>query len=96
MKYYGRSPKLGPVEVIIDNFKSCFFIPSTTDLPDLNSKFDRKSVEMKSFNDEPVDALYFSSQKDCRNAADQLRMAGIKTFESEIKPDERFLMENVY
>ena len=92
--YYGRSPKLGPVEIIFNNVKSCFFISRKVEIPDLNCKFDRKSIELKTFAGEEVDALYFSSHKDARSSADRLRMAGIQVFEADIKPDERFLMEN--
>ena len=94
LKYYGRSPKLGPVEVVFDNVKSCFFIPAAAEIPELNCKYDRKSVGLKSFGGEPVEALYFSSHSDARTCADRIRMAGVQVFEADIKPDERFLMEN--
>lgn len=94
LKYYGRSPKLGPVEIIINNFKSTFMVPTGTELPELNCKYTRKSPNLQSFNGEKVDTLSFSSFNDARMASDKLKLAGIATFEAEMKPDERFLMEN--
>ena len=92
--YYGRSPKLGPVEIIFENIKSSFLIPRNAEIPELNSKFDRKSIELKTFGGDAVDSLYFATHQDARNAADRIRQAGVQVFEADIKPHERFLMEH--
>ncbi|MCH2206943.1 MAG: hypothetical protein MK132_13885 [Lentisphaerales bacterium] len=94
LTYYGRSPKLGAVEIIINNFKCSFMIPSSAELPELNCKFNRKSPSLQSINGEKVDSLVFHSYNDARAAADKLKLAGIQTFEADIKPNERFLMEH--
>jgi DNA polymerase II len=94
LTYYGRSPKLGPVEIVINNFKCSFMVLSSIELPELNCKFSRKSPSIQSFHGEAVDSLIFNSYNDARSAADRLKMAGIQTFEADIKPNERFLMEN--
>ena len=94
LKYYGRSPKLGAVEVVFDKVKSCFFVPSNSELPDINCKYERKSIGLKTFAEEEVDALYFASHIDARTSSDRLKAAGVQVYESDVKPDERFLMEN--
>jgi DNA polymerase-2 len=92
--YYGRSPKLGPVEITFENVKSCFLIPRSAEIPELNCKFERKIVDLKSFTGAAVDALYFSSHQDARTCSDRIRQAGVQVFEADIKPHERFLMEH--
>ncbi|NQZ56636.1 MAG: hypothetical protein HRT88_04095 [Lentisphaeraceae bacterium] len=94
LTYYGRSPKMGAVEIVFTNIKSCFFIPRTAELPELNCKFSRKSFSLKNFHYDELDALYFNSHQEARQCADRLKLAGIPTFENDVKPHERFLMEN--
>lgn len=50
-------------------------------------------VGLCNFHNEPVDALYFSSQRGARDAQDLLLDEQIPFWESDIKPHERYLME---
>lgn len=52
-----------------------------------------KPVEMKDFTLQPVCAWYFSSQRTLRKARDLLLSHNLTPLESDVKPDDRFLME---
>jgi DNA polymerase-2 len=56
-------------------------------------QYRRGAVELKTFNNEPVDALYFKSQRASRDAQTRLTNARISFWESDIRPPERYLME---
>ena len=95
LTYYGRSPKLGPVELIFENVKCCFFVPLEAELPDINISFKRKKTELRTFQGKPVEALYFSTYNDMRAANDRFKQAGVMVIEGDVKPHERFLSENL-
>jgi DNA polymerase II len=92
LRFIGKSNEYGPVEVIISNNKPVFFVGKNESLM-LNVPFKRKTVDMKTFDGVPVDAVYFNSQKDLKSAAEQLDKNGVTTFESDVDPVRRFLME---
>lgn len=54
---------------------------------------ERRNVELASFGGTPVDALYFKTQPQLYKARKLLQDADIRTFEADILPQERFLME---
>ena len=93
--YYGRSPKLGPVEIIVDNVKACFMVLNSADLSKLEMKYERKDLEVRSLNDEALDGVYFKSQSDANYAASVLGQNGVQIFEADVKAHERFLMERM-
>ncbi|HSP87202.1 MAG TPA: 3'-5' exonuclease, partial [Ignavibacteriaceae bacterium] len=92
LRFYGTS-KDGPVEIIINNNKPVFFVESETDLNGLTVFFKRKKVNMKNFAGKLVDAVYFNTQKDLKTADTFLYSKEIKTYEADIDPARRFLME---
>lgn len=49
--------------------------------------------ELKTFRNQAVNALYFASQREAREAMQRLARAGIGFWEGDIRPPERFLME---
>ena len=83
----------GPVKVVITNFRPVFFIESKHKSLKIPKLLERKNVGLKSFTKQDVDALYFSKQSDLYTARDFLNENGIRTFESDIRPNERYLME---
>lgn len=91
--FFGSSNEIGPVEVVIDKIKNVFFIDRGIQLPNLNVDYERKEVELKNFDGSFVDALYFYTNYELRQAADLLHKNGIRTYESDIDPVRRFLME---
>ncbi len=93
LRFYGISPGEGTVEVIVDNQQPVFFISRTARLPDPLAHVRRKEVELRTFAGDPVDALYFPTQQALRRAERILRDAGIPTYEADIQPDRRYLME---
>lgn len=52
----------------------------------------RRQVELRSMRGSDVDALYFSSRRDLLDERDRLRRE-TATYESDVRPSERFLME---
>ena len=70
-----------------------FFIENKSIISNLSVPINRKEVDLKSFDEKKVDALYFNTQRDLRTAAEELEKMGIRTFESDVDPARRFLME---
>src|SRR3990172_5004891 len=93
LRFIGTSAELGPVEINITNNKPVFFIERDTVLENLDTPYTRKEVELKSFAGNEIDALYFNTQGDLRKAADLLHQNEITTYESDIDPARRCLME---
>ena len=92
LRFVGTSDKLGIVEMTFSN-NPVFFIQNKSVISNLSVPFSRKEVELKSFDGNKVDALYFNTQRDLKTAAEELEGKGIRTFESDIDPARRFLME---
>ena len=90
--FTGRSEDC-PVEIIIDNNKPVFFVEKDIVLTALNVPHKRKNVNMKNFTGIPVDAIYFNTEKDLKTAEELLSSKEIATYESDVNPARRFLME---
>lgn len=93
LRFYGTSKDLGAVEVLFTNHKPLFFIERNTTLYGLDKKYIRKEVNLKNFSGKPVDALYFETLKDYRQYLFEIKELGYKTYESDVDPVRRFLME---
>lgn len=93
IRIYGKSQKLGPVELIFDNQKPVFFVDREERLPAVDSDFERKELNLKTFRDRPVDGLYFNTYRDMQNTADRFKSTGVRAFETDVRPADRFLME---
>jgi DNA polymerase-2 len=97
LKYWGISNEYGPVEITITNSYPLFFIRRETVLTALKFPYTRKNVELKNFISEPVDAIYFNTQRDLQAAAESLRAMMIPVYETDIDPARRYMMErNIY
>lgn len=92
LKFIGTSDELGTVELIFPN-NPVFFIERKSIISNLSVPYNRKVVDLKSFNEKEVDALYFNSQRDLRTASEELERMSITTFEADVDPARRFLME---
>ena len=95
LRFFGTSEEFGAVEIIINNNKPVFFVERSTILIRLKQNFLRKEVEMKNFAGNPVDALYFNTMKDLRQTVDELKENKIMTYESDVDPIRRYLMERL-
>jgi DNA polymerase-2 len=92
LKFIGTSDELGTVELIFSN-NPVFFVEHKSVIENLSVPFNRKEVDLKNFGERKVDALYFNSQQDLRTAIEEIESMGIKTYESDVDPARRFLME---
>lgn len=93
LRFIGTSNEIGTVEVIITNNKPVFFVESEEEFNFTAKTFLRKKTPLKNYNFKSVDALYFNEQKRLTELADELDKLGKTTFESDIDPLRRFLME---
>jgi len=59
----------------------------------MNIQYERKEVQLKSFDGNDVDALYFFTNYDLKQAAELLHKNGMTTYESDVDPIKRYLME---
>jgi len=92
LKFIGTSNELGTVELIFSN-NPVFFVEHKSVIEKLSVPFNRKEVDLKNFDEKKVDALYFNSQRDLRTSIEEIERIGIKTYESDVDPARRFLME---
>jgi DNA polymerase-2 len=69
-----------------------FFIPADTELPSGLSA-ERKTLDLVSFDGKRVDGLYFSTLGALAEGRRLLTDAGTRTFESDIRGEDRHLME---
>lgn len=85
----------GPVKTVVPNPQLVFFIGREVEESRLKilSNFERKQLPLKDMSHRDVDGLYFKSLKDLLDAREKLQSAGVRTYESDIRPLERFLME---
>jgi DNA polymerase II len=89
--FWGISDE-GTVKLIFKN-KPVFFIDHEVDKLNLPYSHMRKDVKLKSFSLKPVDAIYFNTQFELLKAAELLNTQSITTYESDLAPAKRFLME---
>ncbi|MBW2592429.1 MAG: hypothetical protein JRE58_05415 [Deltaproteobacteria bacterium] len=92
LRYSGISDH-GPFEIIITHNRPLFFIHRDTSLPPKKFHCERRKVNLTAFDGRPVDALYFNTQHLLYNARQYYEAQGIQTFETDIHPQERYLME---
>ncbi|MDD0853846.1 DNA polymerase II [Halobacteriovorax sp. GB3] len=92
LKYFGISDQ-GPFCVIIDQNSPVFFIEREAKFSRLSVSYERKSVGLKSFRGQAVDALYFKTQRDLFTARDELQRLGVRSYEADVRAEERYLME---
>ena len=92
IRFFGRGPE-GPFELVIGDQKPLFFVERTAEIGFLSHAFERRPVKLKNFQNQDVDALYFHRRKDLFEAREELKKRGIRTFESDVTPHQRFLME---
>lgn len=82
----------GPIRIKVSAQRSLFFINRDQLLPD-SSDYERRRVELCSLDGSPVDAIYFTQQRQQQTYASRWKAEQIKVYESDIRPVERFLME---
>ena len=86
------STEQGAVHLSIENQKAICFITRSNQIK-LAGKAERKPLDLKSLQHDPVDGLYFKQQRDLNQLREHLAYDKSQLLESEIKPTERYLME---
>jgi DNA polymerase-2 len=92
LTYYGSSNGR-PFKLVFPQQKIVFFLTQTTDFNPNHIKFERKSGGLKNFTHELVDTIYLNSYKDLIQTREYCQLKGIRTYELDVLPTERFLME---
>ena len=82
-------------KIVIDNFRPLFFVPRSTPKHLTGAATERKQLSLKSMDNTDIDCLYFKTHSSCQQHALFLRDKGIRTYESDIYPIERYLMERM-
>ena len=88
----------GPLVVSIHGQQALFFVRQADAdrvqglLRDLSGT-SLKPIELRTFDEAPVSAVYFTSQQQLYRARDLLARQGIACYEADIRPTERFLCE---
>ena len=90
----GPEGKTIPVEIMINRFKPVFFIEREKRIDFLKNNFYRKKTSLKNFNKKDVDAVYFNKQMELKQSDAHIRAKGINTYEADLDPVKRFLMES--
>lgn len=89
LHFFGKAD-FGPFELVFTNERPVFFIDRKSEV-NLPAHIERKNVPLKTFRGEDVDALYFNKQSELYRFKDE--QTGLRTFESDVRATERFLME---
>jgi DNA polymerase-2 len=79
----------GPLCVTLNQVLAVFFVDRRAEA----RAHERRAVELLSLQKKPVDALYFRTQGELNRERERLLERGVRTFESDVKPVERYLME---
>ncbi len=89
--FWGKGDE-GPF-VLRVSLRPVLFVAQGVALPDGVLVAERRSLPLRNFQRQPVEALYFLRQQDLQEARSLLREHGVPTFESDIWPSDRHLME---
>jgi DNA polymerase-2 len=91
LHFYG-SGKKGPFKIIYEHHNPLFFINRSCPAH-LTSLYERKELDLVDFNGSPIDGLYFDSMDQFFKGKRELQENHIKLFESDVRAEDRFLME---
>jgi DNA polymerase-2 len=88
LTFWGASAD-GPMKVVFSQQPAVCFV----DRGVRTEVGERKSVDLRSLQGRPVDAVYFRTQRELREERRRLREGLLHTQEGDVKPHDRFLME---
>lgn len=92
LQFFAQSEN-GPVLLRFSQEKFTFFIEQDVSIQSFGNSVIEKQIPLKTFDGKNVKALYCSTQSDYFNLKRYCQDNGIRTYESDIWPAERFLME---
>ena len=82
----------GPIRIqIVQQEAVCFAVRGHVYAARVGAR--SRSVELRTLEGALVDALYFPTQRALVDARRELRAAGVRLYESDLKPSDRYLME---
>jgi DNA polymerase-2 len=93
ISFYGRRQNGQPFKLVFENQKFVFFISHLAIFEPSGIEFQRKPGNLKDFSHRPVDAVYLERFSDVQKVKDYCEVKSLQTFELDIAPAERFLME---
>ncbi len=91
LHYYGKGIN-GPFKLVFSPHKPVFFIRRDTEQK-FTSGIERREVNLTDIGNNPVDALYFNTLNGFFEARRHFRDTGVRMYESDIRAEDRFLME---
>jgi DNA polymerase-2 len=88
----------GPHRLVVTGQQAVFFLPGINDARAGELLADKyaysvRELDLLDFHQHSVSAYYFPSQRQLRQARNELQAAGLSPLEADINPAERFLME---
>ncbi|WP_300673646.1 DNA polymerase II [Desulfoluna sp.] len=92
LRYSGVSDR-GPFEISVTNHQPLFFILRDAPLPPKSFHCKRRAVDLTDFDGRAVDALYFKTQNLLFKARQYYEETNVQTFEADVYPEDRYLME---
>jgi DNA polymerase-2 len=95
LSFWARSAD-GPVRILVRGERAVCFVEHRSHVDsslERNVSYERKPLQLRTMHGEPVDGLYFRFQRDLLAARRALKSEGVRLFESDLKPSDRFLME---
>jgi DNA polymerase-2 len=97
LEFWLSTPQ-GPRRLLIPAQQALFFLPgvhtaAVRKVLGGNYRYSIRELDLLDFQQQSVSAYYFSSQRQMRQARDELRQGGLSPLEADINPAERFLME---
>ena len=91
---YWAATDEGPVRLVVTGERAVCFVARDAELDTRSIGAERRPLELMTLDTaEPVDGLYFNAQRRLVDARQQLRTRGVRLYEADIKPSDRFLME---
>jgi DNA polymerase II len=94
LRFIGVSENSRPVEFIITKNRPYLFIPAGTSIPENDISFDLSNLNLKEFDGKKVDKISFQTRRDLKTFNEKLNEAGIITYEADLDPVRRFLMDH--
>ena len=82
---------IGPVRVCIEHERAVCFV-ARGDVVD-SAQAQRNPLALQTLDNCPVDGLYFRRQRDLLEARVRIKGTGVRLYESDLKPSDRYLME---
>ena len=90
LTFWGTSES-GPVRVQLVDERAVCFVDGDVSIE--STQIERRCLDLRSLEGVAVDGLYFRHQRDLVDARDRLKATGVRLYESDLKPSERYLME---